>query len=85
MQSRGRGNMSLFRPALFIVGTIALMFSFLRILPVAPPASGEHTDWQAFIKGSGICLIIGPALGFCYRNSLHNLRPRYFSADFRRD
>jgi trk system potassium uptake protein len=73
---RGPVNMSLFRPALFIVGTIALMFSLLMILPVAVLALGEHPDWPAFIQGSGICLIIGLVLSFCYRNSLDSLRPR---------
>jgi hypothetical protein len=46
---RGRMNMSLFRPALFIVGTIALMFSLLMILPVVLLAPGERPDWCAFI------------------------------------
>lgn len=68
--------MSLFHPALFIVGIIALMFSLLMILPVALLAFGEHPDWLAFLSAGGICLLLGLALGFRYRNSLKHLRPR---------
>src|SRR5688572_9873223 len=69
-------NMSVFHPALFIVGTIALMFSLLMTLPVALLALGEHPDCLAFITSAGICLVIGAVLSFRYRNSLSRLRPR---------
>lgn len=68
--------MSVFHPALFIVGIIALMFSLLMTLPVALLAFGEHPDWLAFLVGAGICLLVGLTLGFRYRNSLERLRPR---------
>lgn len=68
--------MSVFQPALFIVGTIALMFSLLMTLPVALLAFGEHPDWPAFLAGAGICLVIGVVLSLRYRNSLNRLRPR---------
>ncbi|HEX5056361.1 MAG TPA: TrkH family potassium uptake protein [Gammaproteobacteria bacterium] len=68
--------MSVFHPALFIVGVIALMFSLLMVLPVALLAFGEHPDWAAFVTGSGICLASGLLLVFRFRGSLKRLRPR---------
>lgn len=68
--------MSIFHPALFIVGIIALMFSLLMILPVAMLAFGEHPDWLAFLSSAGICLAVGLTLSFRYHDSLERLRPR---------
>lgn len=68
--------MSLFRPALGVLGFVLVILSSFMLLPTLLTFTGDGPNYRAFLVSFGVTSIVGLTLLLFFRNAMRNPNPR---------